>query len=377
MLGVAKSTDGCRCRICGSAESRKISFGSLLVSTESINPTLHAYENHICAGCGVVFQYPEISDEVLVRHYNGAYRVSPYALSMPDKIIDLPIQIPWSGISFQRFHTFFEMIRRNARQFPNIVPTDKDTIIDLGAYQGMFLHAASRTWGCQTIAYDYNEQGIRFARDALGITDAKVAHNIYEDQFDEQIRFCILVHAFEHLRDPNRFLQHIRKDILRTDGYLYLEVPNVFASPLSDPTHFFTYSVDSLCFVLRKNGFEPIDVQVHGHPYLPELRKSDLLPTFIWQTDAMNISVIARPTGCTGSSGLDGKMINVAALYREIKHGHRRVVWQAVVSQVKRVAIEIARFVYYVVFVLVLERMSYRVAKTVVKVLRRIIKKGD
>ena len=91
-------------------------------------------------------QYPQISEEKLVEYYNTAYRLSNYAIDVGAMQLDVPIAIPWSGVSFQRFQTFFNCIDDLKDKTPGIIPTEQDTIIDLGAYQGFFLYAAKKSW---------------------------------------------------------------------------------------------------------------------------------------------------------------------------------------------------------------------------------------
>ena len=65
-----------------------------------------------------------------------------------------------------------------------------------------------------------------------------------------------LIHVFEHLNEPNKFLKHLHSNILSANGFLYIEVPNIETTHFADPTHCFTYSLKSLEFILKKNNFE-------------------------------------------------------------------------------------------------------------------------
>jgi len=349
-----------RCRICGWTQFRRIDFESIVLPNHSAIPSLHEFENFLCERCGVVFSYPEIIEEKLIQHYNQSYRRSAYAMQVNGAWIDLPIAVPWSGISFRRFETLRAMIEAAARQDPSTSPQADDLMIDLGAYQGLLLYAAKRTWGCRTLAYDYNVDGMKFARDALGIDEVKVAEDIYTDKPRERARFVVLVHSFEHLRDPNRFLLHLKENVLLPDGLLYLEVPNVLGCPLSDPTHFFMYSPESLRFALSQSGFEVTALKVHGLP------RSGLST---WENDAMNISVIAKPRPPGGAPSPQA-LRNPKSEYARIRRAHRQVAvgigfHQAVVS-----ASALCRLCYYAVFLFVLEPLSPRAAQY----LRRLIR---
>ena len=326
--------------------------------TSSSNQNLHTYDNFICIGCSVVFQFPEISDDVLVDYYNNEYRISAHALNLKNKKIDLPISIPWSGFSFQRFQTFFNIIEEIKNEHANITPTQAYTIIDIGAYQGFFLFAAKQAWGCKTIGYDYSKKGMKFAEQALGITESHVAHNIYQDTFKDKAKFVTLIHTFEHLREPNKFLEHLTTEILYKNGYLYLEVPNLNGSPLSDPTHFFTYSPHSLKFILEKNDFKVLKMIEHGKP---------LTKNGIWENSKMNLSVLAKHSQIpilVNPPKFKAKII-LKDLYRQ----HRKIIRTSILKQFVVTVKSIIQLLYLFVFILILEKFSYRMAKKLKNIL--------
>jgi hypothetical protein len=61
-------------------------------------------------------------------------------------------------------------------------------------------------------------------------------------------------------------LEHLRKNILKKTGVLYIEVPNLHGIPLCDPTHFFTFSRVSLEYLLNASGFEVLYLTTSGDP---------------------------------------------------------------------------------------------------------------
>lgn len=259
------------CPVCAGTRYLPIDFTSHIFSTRSSLPNINQYVNHICDGCGLITPYPQPNNDKLAEHYNSEYRASSYAVYADGRAIEPPIQIPISGYSFKRFQSYFDAMKRAVQRWPDAIPTPQDTIIDFGAYQGLFLYAARQAWGCQGIAYDYSEAGIEFARSGLGMPESRVTNDIYADNFPRPVRFATLVHVFEHLEFPNRFLQHLRDSVLTADGWLYIEVPNACGSPLSDVHHFYMYSQNNLAHILKKNGFEIVDLWLSGWPAMPEL----------------------------------------------------------------------------------------------------------
>jgi hypothetical protein len=340
-----------QCGICDGTSFKKLTFNSLLFPTSTSNPGLHSYGNYLCAECGVVCQYPQIGEAKLVEYYNTANRLSNYAIDVGAMQLDVPIAIPWSGVSFQRFQTFFNSIDDLKDQTPVIIPTEQDTIIDFGAYQGVFLYAAKKLWNCRAIAYDYNRAGIEFAKKALDIDEAILAHDIYTDTFGIKSRFVTLIHAFEHLRDPGKFLAHLRQNLLLEDGFLYLEIPNLYGTPLSDPTHLFTYSIDCLTYLLKRNGFRVLRVEEHGQPDTEAVH---------WRNSRMNISVVAQVMPSVPdvpSPNIDTDKI-LEAIRKQYRSLVRRMVWNQALTTIR----SFIRLIYHIVFILLLEKLSYRFA---------------
>lgn len=336
------------CPICGNSAPRRIEFDSLVMPTVSSNPALHVYDTYLCESCGVAHQQPQLDEAVLRHYYNDAYRHSQYTLQIDGRRLEPPVAIPQSGISFQRFQTFYDMVQGLVGHHPDLLPAAGDWIADFGAYQGMFLYAARKVWNCGTVACDYNKAGIAFAKSALGIDEAQMTQDIYTDKFDRKARFATMLHAFEHLREPLRFLRHLRQEILEPGGYLYLEVPNLYACPLSDPTHFFMYSPDGLRYVLARAGFETVALRVHGHP---------AHGATVWENTSMNISGLFR-------SVVRPVTVSPPRIsYRALKRNQRMIARQIVLRHARATAHAILRLAYYVGLVLGVEAVSPRAAR--------------
>jgi 2-polyprenyl-3-methyl-5-hydroxy-6-metoxy-1,4-benzoquinol methylase len=273
------------CRICDSKKNQIINPVSYFFPTTSSSPDFHQYHNYYCGQCGIIYMHPLPSKEKLVNHYQGSYRKSDFAISTntnsgTKKLIDLPIKIPLSGYSFLRFENFIDLLEDAPK---TKAPTENDLFIDYGGYQGFFLYAVKKTYGCKVFNYDFSQDGIRFAKGAFDI-EGMVASDIESDIFPKKAQYVSLVHVFEHLISPNSFLCHLKKNVLHDDGILYIEVPNAFGYPMSDPTHFFTYTEASIRNILMLNGFEVIKLKIHGNPqYGLEI-----------DSDRMNISLLAR-----------------------------------------------------------------------------------
>jgi|GEM_PF-7052712 len=312
-MPVLTKLDDHKCGVCGHDEFLPVDFTSYTMPSQSSHPDINDFVNHICDNCGVVTPYPQPDPKRLAKHYNSAYRKDKYALDLGGEYVHPPVQIPWSGVSFLRFQSFYDMVQRHKAQFAELGPKKEDHFVDYGAYQGMFLYGAKNAWGCQGVAYDYNEKGIAFARDALGMTHSVVAKDIYSDTFAEKAKYVSLIHVFEHLQHPDQFLSHLKKDVITSDGWLYIEVPNVFGFPMSDPTHYFSYTENSLRRVMELNGFEVIETWIGNYPMLEEYEE--------WSTPIQNIYCVARPSDTV--SAADYSRVHAQPIYDEIRSSYR------------------------------------------------------
>ena len=349
------------CRICGHEELESLNVSAFLFPGTSYAPDFHVYENFICPGCGVVSGQPEPTDEALAAHYNAAYRVSRDAVKVGGKVIDAPVDLTVGGRSLARVRNFHDMVVANAQKSPGAVPGEEDLVIDFGAYQGMFLRGVSELWGCRCLAYDYSENGIAFARDFLGFGESKVTRDIYTDHFERKARFATMIHALEHLREPVRFLQHLRSDILQDDGYLYIEVPNLYGIALCEPAHFFTYTPESLTRLLTIGGFEVIDIRTSGYPVVTE---------FTAYNDQQNIICLARPMSAD-ASGDDGSRPDLSDIRRRLRSSYASHSRAAVRRQFVNTVREMTKSAYYLLFAGILDGLSPRLSERLAERLGR------
>lgn len=254
------------CPLCGGTNSERVTFDLAFFPTRSSNPGFHSYENYACNDCGVVFMHPQPDDKALIAYYNSGYRRSSYALHLDGRWIDTPVNLEASVQSFQRFKNFFDIVTLAARKYPDAIPSHGDTIVDYGGYQGAFLSAAAQAWGANGIVVDYNRAGVEFAKTTFGFTESFVPTDMTTDTLPVSPRFATAVHSLEHLKNPRKFLAHLRENVLTPNGYLYVEVPNASGSSLSNPTHFFMYGADSLSYLLNSSGFEVVELRFTGFP---------------------------------------------------------------------------------------------------------------
>lgn len=332
------------CPLCGGVQCDAFNPQSLLFPSVSANKLLPRHRNYLCSRCGVVFMYPVPPLEQLIAYYNDAYRKGEFSIEVNGRYIDPPIQFPESATSFSRFRNFVVCVGRVKSTLADVVPVDDDVMIDIGGYQGMFLCAAKQAYGVGGIVVDFNEQGVQFARTALGFRDSAVIGDVYRYVPPARARFVSMVHSLEHVDDPVRLLRHVKADVLKEGGYLYIEVPNLFGSPLNDPVHFFTYSADSLSYLLNLSGFEVVYLEAAGNPHAP----------LTIANDELVLVCLARPaTSVTAPRPLDG-----ADVAHGVEMNYGRLSRAAIRRQARRAWSELAKLIYYSFGHFVLEKVS-------------------
>ena len=313
-----------KCNICDYKSLIQIDFNNVFLRTESNKKDIHEYRNFLCENCGVLNQYPQMTNEALSKFYNLDYRNNDYKIEIKGKKFDFPLQFEQTGVSFQRFFFFQKIIER-----ANLKLNEKN-ILDYGSYQGAFLYACKKFYNSYTIGYDHNDNGLRFSKDYLNIDEIYKTKDINSDTFNKKIDMASLIHVFEHLKEPNKFLKHLHSNILSANGFLYIEVPNIETTHLADPTHCFTYSIKSLEFVLKKNNFEIVILEKNN---LYNNQKNIINRKF-----QDNIHCLAKRVDKVDFNNLplQGKVI-----YKEVKKSHNIIFNKFIFSKTKEFIINL------------------------------------
>jgi hypothetical protein len=90
-----------------------------------------------------------------------------------------------------------------------------------------------------------------------------------------------MAHVLEHLPDPVRYLAGLRESLLERDGWLLIEVPNLYAHDSFEIAHLVSFSAHTLRQTLGRAGFEIVALEAHGRP------RSRILPLYL--------TTLARP----------------------------------------------------------------------------------
>ncbi len=226
--------------------------------------------NRVCKTCGLVFQSPRMTDEELDRFYADEYR-QLYQGSQGPNPKDLAIQA-------SRAETLVRFIKEAAQagRLPN--PASPMRHLDIGCSAGLLLQRFQ-------LAFNLTPTGIEPGTVYRGYAQAQ-GIEVYQS-LDElasqpkQFDWISLAHVLEHIAEPVDYLVNLRQNWLKPDGWLLIEVPNLYGHDCFEVAHLVSYSPQTLKQTLKQAGFQVVVEKIHGQP------RSKILPLYI--------TLLARP----------------------------------------------------------------------------------
>jgi SAM-dependent methyltransferase len=151
--------------------------------------------------------------------------------------------------------------------------------LDIGCSAGLLLQSFQAAYGCKSMGV---EPGAAYREYARG-QGLKVYPTLGEVKVKKSTRFDLisLAHVMEHLPYPVEYLANLRQNLLIPEGWLLVEVPNLYAHDSFEVAHLASYSAHTLRQVLSKAGYDLVLLEAHGWP------RSRLLPLYL--------TALARP----------------------------------------------------------------------------------
>jgi 2-polyprenyl-3-methyl-5-hydroxy-6-metoxy-1,4-benzoquinol methylase len=225
--------------------------------------------NRICVACGFVFQTPRMTETELKEFYAAEYRRIYQGREEP-VAKDLAVQTQRAKVLLHFIQTFM----------PGSAPLNGDSLfLDIGCSTGKLLECFAQTFGCRVVGIEpgdaYRREDQRRGLDVYASLDGLKQSGQYPCDL------VSLIHVLEHLPNPVQYLTHLRQDLLHPNGWLLVEVPNLYAHECFEVAHLTSYSTHTLTQTLKQAGFEIVALRKHGAP------RSRLLPLYI--------TILARP----------------------------------------------------------------------------------
>src|ERR1043165_1205577 len=167
-----------------------------------------------CNGCGLLVQNPQPSDSQLATIYGSNYFIGS---SENDRLAPQLDIVKRATASLQ-----LDEITRYLRKLGR--PTDHLAVLEVGCGRGNMLLEA-RTRGHDVCGLEFSADAARVANRKLGADIVRIGA-IGEETFpDQSFDLCILADVIEHLRDPGKFLETVRR-ILKPGGVVFLATPS-------------------------------------------------------------------------------------------------------------------------------------------------------
>lgn len=236
------------CPLCDSTQSTI--FEQRIFRGQQVN-------NRICTTCGLVYQSPRMSQDELNKFYEAEYRQLYQSSEGPDAK-DLAIQQ-------SRAASLLTFTKKQVDRISNY--------LDIGCSAGSLLLRMQQEYHCQSVGIEPGNAYRTYAS-AQNLTVYESLETL-QSSADTLFDFISLAHVLEHLPRPSEYLAYLRQALLTENGYLLVEVPNLYAHDSFEVAHLVSFSAHTLAQTVQKAGFKIIHLEQHGRP------RSKLLPLYL------------------------------------------------------------------------------------------------
>jgi 2-polyprenyl-3-methyl-5-hydroxy-6-metoxy-1,4-benzoquinol methylase len=136
--------------------------------------------------------------------------------------------------------------------------------LDIGSSAGILLLKLHEHYGCQPVGIELGSAYRQQAQDQglLVYSSLEAMEAVETNRFD----LISLVHVLEHLPDPLETLSRLRSEWLTPNGWLLLEVPNLYAHDCLELAHLSAFSRHTLRQMVTQAGYTVEKVIEHGQP---------------------------------------------------------------------------------------------------------------
>jgi SAM-dependent methyltransferase len=213
--------------------------------------------NKICHGCGLVYQSPRMTETESQSFYEAEYRLLYQGQEGPNPK-DLAVQAARSKIAL-------DFVQKQVKS--------SSRILDIGCSTGILLQQFKTHYQAQAFGVEPGKVYRQYAQ-SLGL---EVYSSLEELQLTGVSSFNLasMMHVLEHLPNPLTYLQNLRDKLLEPDGWLLLEVPNLYAHDCFEVAHLISFSAHTLSQLVQKAGFRVVQLCAHGLP------RSQLIPLYL------------------------------------------------------------------------------------------------
>jgi len=197
----------------------------------------------LCQGCGLIMHQPMPSEDEISAYYAKDYRRDYHGESKP---------------SPRRIMRAWNNGQRILKQIQATIPA-KAKVFEVGAGIGCTVKSFE-TAGFDASGIEPNTDFNSYTRDVLHASVKNI--NLYDLKADHSRDIVLLIHVIEHFVSPKRALTHMR-GLLKDDGLLYIECPNVGApfatfGRLFHFAHTYNFTHNTLINMAKVAGFDVV-----------------------------------------------------------------------------------------------------------------------
>ncbi len=238
----------------------------------------HMYlQYHRCRNCGFVFQSPQMDDEQYRHFYAENYRLFLFGQKEPPRV-DVDIQN-------RRASHLIDLVME-------YVPDLKGQVhVDIGCGIGSLMETSRQRLGCMSYGIELDRSYREYAI-ARGLDVYKTLDD-WMKIVNRKAMLVTLSHVLEHISDPLALISTIRECVLSPEGYLLIEVPNIYYHPTFELPHVCAFSPYTLDAVVRWAGYSPVLLKKHGLP----LYATPLYLTMLAKPINSGVTPVPEPPG--------------------------------------------------------------------------------
>lgn len=210
-----------------------------------------------CAGCGLVLQNPQPSDQ----HLNEIYGPNYFLFSEDDPAAMRQFEVVKRATARLQLAELSAYLEKGGRRPAGL------RLLEIGCGHGNFLYEA-RAAGYQVHGLDYSSHAAAAANRKLGVDAVRTGPSPFGLYPAKSFDVCVLADVIEHVRDPRQFLTELLP-LLDDDGVVFLATPDL--GSLSSKiwrTRWFEYKLEHLYYftktsirrLLEETGFSRIEI---------------------------------------------------------------------------------------------------------------------
>lgn len=183
-------------------------------STKKFTPLFPTYcqtPNYLCNTCGLVFLSKDKNSMQSYYKEDGYFKSSPNR-ALQKQFISKSLLIE---LAKERTDSMLEVMDLDLR---------KKRVLDIGCAYGEILYYLKKTYNCKVLGIEPSKETTEIGEKMFDVSIKPILLEEFKDK--EKFDLILCNHTLEHVDNPSEFLL-LMKNLLKPDGLIYIEVPNI------------------------------------------------------------------------------------------------------------------------------------------------------